>query len=59
MKAKWAHDHAARIETIQRHGITINACFILGLDGHGPEIFQEVLAFSIEHHLFDVGPLVI
>jgi len=32
----------------------VNGCFILGLDGHGPEIFEEVLEFAVEHHLVDV-----
>jgi radical SAM superfamily enzyme YgiQ (UPF0313 family) len=54
MKAKWVDRYAQRIKTIQDRGITVNGCFILGLDGHGPEIFAEVLDFSVRHHLFDV-----
>jgi radical SAM superfamily enzyme YgiQ (UPF0313 family) len=54
MKAKWVDRYAQRIKIIQDHGITVNGCFILGLDGHGPEIFEEVLDFSVRHHLFDV-----
>jgi radical SAM superfamily enzyme YgiQ (UPF0313 family) len=54
MKAKWVDRYAERIETIQNHGVTVNGCFILGLDGHGPEIFEAVLDFSIEHYLYDV-----
>lgn len=54
MKAKWAHHYAERIAAIQSAGITVNGCFILGLDGHGPEIFEQVLDFSVRHHLYDV-----
>ena len=32
---------------IQAHGITVNGCFILGLDGHTPDIFEEVLDFAL------------
>jgi radical SAM superfamily enzyme YgiQ (UPF0313 family) len=42
------------LRTIQLHGITVNGCFILGLDGHTPDIFQEVLDFSTLVPLFDV-----
>jgi radical SAM superfamily enzyme YgiQ (UPF0313 family) len=54
MKAKWQSRYADRIERIQRHGVTVNGCFILGLDGHTPEIFRQVLDFSLDHHLYDV-----
>jgi radical SAM superfamily enzyme YgiQ (UPF0313 family) len=54
MKAKWAGKYAERIKTIQSHGITVNGCFILGLDGHGPDIFDQVYEFAVEYHLFDV-----
>jgi len=42
------------VRRIQSFGIRVNGCFILGLDGHGPEIFDEVLAFALETELFDV-----
>jgi radical SAM superfamily enzyme YgiQ (UPF0313 family) len=54
MKAKWVDRYAERIATIQGHGVTVNGCFILGLDGHTTEVFEEVLEFSVEHHLYDV-----
>ena len=38
-----------RLAAIQGHGITVNGCFILGLDGQTPDIFQQVLEFSLEH----------
>ena len=53
-KARRAQSNAEAIREIQSHGITVNGCFILGLDRHTPEIFREVLEFSIEHSLFDV-----
>lgn len=42
------------VERIQSHGIRVNGCFILGLDGQGPEIFDDVLEFASETELFDV-----
>jgi len=54
IKAKWVHRYADHIAAIQSHGVTVNGCFILGLDGHTPDIFQQVLDFSLEHHLYDV-----
>jgi radical SAM superfamily enzyme YgiQ (UPF0313 family) len=53
-KAKWAPRYLQRLRRIQNHGVTVNGCFILGLDGHGPEIFEQVLDFSLEVPLFDV-----
>jgi radical SAM superfamily enzyme YgiQ (UPF0313 family) len=42
------------IHNIQRHGIAVNGCFILGLDGHDATIFDSVLAATEELQLFDV-----
>lgn len=42
------------IADIQAHGIRVNACFILGLDGHGPWIFDQVRQFVDETQPFDV-----
>lgn len=53
-KAQWAPRYLERLRTIQRHGITVNGCFILGLDGHTPEIFEQVLDFAMEAPLFEV-----
>jgi radical SAM superfamily enzyme YgiQ (UPF0313 family) len=46
--------HAAAVETIQAHGIAVNACFVLGLDGDGPEIFDAVEEFVERALPFDV-----
>jgi radical SAM superfamily enzyme YgiQ (UPF0313 family) len=32
----------------------VNGCFVLGLDGQGPEIFDQVRAFVRDADLFDV-----
>ena len=45
---------ARRSATIQSHGITVNGCFVLGLDGHGPAIFDQVRDFVRAADLFDV-----
>ncbi len=42
------------LRNIQDHGIRVNGCFILGLDGHTPEIFDSVREFVSEADLFDV-----
>jgi radical SAM superfamily enzyme YgiQ (UPF0313 family) len=42
------------VRRIQAHGITVNGCFILGLDSHTPEIFEEVLDFALHVPLYDV-----
>ena len=53
-KLLWSEAYGQKIERIQRHGVTVNGCFILGLDGHGPDIFQQVYDFALEHSLYDV-----
>jgi radical SAM superfamily enzyme YgiQ (UPF0313 family) len=50
---RWRQSRDA-VRRIQSFGIRVNGCFILGLDGHGPEIFDQVLEFAIETELFDV-----
>ena len=42
------------IRNIQSHGVTVNGCFVLGLDGHGPGIFDEVHAFVRSAELYEV-----
>ncbi len=50
---RWRESKQA-VRRIQSFGIRVNGCFILGLDGHGPEIFDKVLEFATETELFDV-----
>lgn len=46
------YEHAVR--TIQSHGITVNGCFIVGLDGHTERVFDEVFEFAMRTSLYDV-----
>ncbi|TCO95710.1 B12 binding protein [Chthoniobacter flavus] len=49
------HDrYLAAIERIQSKGVTVNGCFILGLDGDTPEVFDEVLRFVRQSGLYEV-----
>lgn len=42
------------IQTIQSCGITVNGCFVLGLDGHTPDIFDQILSFVRDVELYEV-----
>jgi radical SAM superfamily enzyme YgiQ (UPF0313 family) len=42
------------IDRIQTCGITVNGCFILGLDNHTPEIFETVRDFVCRSGLLEV-----
>jgi radical SAM superfamily enzyme YgiQ (UPF0313 family) len=53
-KARRLDQYKAAIAKIQSYGITVNGCFILGLDGDTPEIFDEVLNFVRESGLYEV-----
>ena len=46
--------YKAAIAKIQSYGITVNGCFILGLDGDTPEVFDQVLCFVKESGLYEV-----
>jgi radical SAM superfamily enzyme YgiQ (UPF0313 family) len=46
--------YRSAIRRIQSHGITVNGCFILGLDGDTPEVFDDVLAFVRDSELYEV-----
>ena len=58
LRRNWKHGRFARyldaIERIQSHGIAVNGCFVLGLDGDGPEVFDAVADFVRESGQFDV-----
>jgi radical SAM superfamily enzyme YgiQ (UPF0313 family) len=47
-------DYIGAIERIQSHGIAVNGCFVLGLDGDGPEVFGAVEDFVRRSGQFDV-----
>lgn len=42
------------IRTIQSHGITVNGCFVIGLDGHNGDICDQVFSFVKESGLYEV-----
>jgi radical SAM superfamily enzyme YgiQ (UPF0313 family) len=53
-KLKRRDRYAWAIERIQSHGITVNGCFVLGLDHTGPESFAAVSRFVRESGLYEV-----
>jgi radical SAM superfamily enzyme YgiQ (UPF0313 family) len=53
-KARKQDKYKTAIARIQSHGITVNGCFILGLDGDTPEVFDDVLHFVRDSGLYEV-----
>lgn len=53
-KERQHHRYLAAIERIQSRGITVNGCFILGLDGDTLAVFDEVFRFVRESALYEV-----
>jgi len=53
---KWKHwaEYREAVRRIQSHGIRVNGCFVLGLDGHTPDVFDHVFRFAEESEMFDV-----
>jgi radical SAM superfamily enzyme YgiQ (UPF0313 family) len=58
MRANFKHrrwsTNVDAVRRIQAHGITVNGCFILGLDYQTPTIFQQVLDLALEIPLYEV-----
>ncbi len=58
LKSNWKARQSGRyldaIRRIQDEGITVNGCFILGLDGHTPETFDRMWEFIQRSELFEV-----
>jgi radical SAM superfamily enzyme YgiQ (UPF0313 family) len=58
LKSDWKRKQAPRyleaIKRIQSHGIRVNGCFVIGLDEHGPDVFDQVYDFAVASELFDV-----
>lgn len=52
-KAARADRYLEAVRRVQDHGITVNGCFVLGLDGHTPDVFQRVFDFAETAPLFD------
>ncbi len=42
------------VRTVQEHGITVNGCFILGLDGDTEQVFDAIYDFAERAKLFEV-----
>ena len=53
-KAKRAHTYLNAIHRIQSKGVTVNGCFVLGLDGQDETSFDDVYRFVRESGLFEV-----
>ncbi len=58
LNSNWKQKRFAKyresIERIQSHGITVNGCFIIGLENHTPEIFEQVYQYVKELGLYEV-----
>jgi radical SAM superfamily enzyme YgiQ (UPF0313 family) len=58
LRANWKRkrfpQYRRAIRRIQAHGMRVNACFVVGLDGHGPGIFDAVYDFAEQAAPFDV-----
>ena len=53
-KAKQLDHYLQAIQRIQDQGITVNGCFVLGLDGTGSESFEQVWQFVKASGLYEV-----
>lgn len=47
-------DYKDAIARIQGHGIAVNGCFVMGLDGDGPGLFEAIERFVTDSGQFDV-----
>ncbi len=47
-------DYEAAVARIQSKGITVNGCFVLGLDGDTPESFDQIYDFVARTGLYEV-----
>jgi len=58
LQGDWKHrkfpQYRSAIREIQSHGVTVNGCFVLGLDGHTSEIFDQVFEFVRDVELYEV-----
>jgi radical SAM superfamily enzyme YgiQ (UPF0313 family) len=58
LKSNWKlrqqDSYQAVIAKIQSYGITVNGCFILGLDGDTRDVFDDVLDFVRDSALYEV-----
>jgi radical SAM superfamily enzyme YgiQ (UPF0313 family) len=58
LKSDWKARHRGRylesIQRIQDHGITVNGCFVLGLDTHTPATFDRLWEFIQKSNLYEI-----
>ena len=53
-KARQRDSYLSAIRRIQDHGISVNGCFVMGLDGSGVDSFAAVRDFVVESGLYEV-----
>jgi radical SAM superfamily enzyme YgiQ (UPF0313 family) len=53
-KQKRFSEYKKAIQTIQSSGITVNGCFIVGLDGQTASVFDDIYAFVQDAELYEV-----
>ncbi|MES9881934.1 MAG: radical SAM protein [Sedimenticola sp.] len=53
-KMKKADHYLEAIDKIQSRGVTVNGCFVLGLDGHTADIFSDLKDYVEESKLIEV-----
>lgn len=57
-RSGWKRKRAAQardnVGLIQSYGIRVNGCFIVGLDAHTEQVFDDVFDFARDTRLFDV-----
>ena len=58
LRTDWKHrrwgEYREAIGQIQSHGIRVNGCFVLGLDGHRTDVFDAVHDFARDSEMYDV-----
>jgi radical SAM superfamily enzyme YgiQ (UPF0313 family) len=52
-KSRQADRYMEAIQKIQAHGISVNGCFIVGLDGDTTGIFEEIRDFIVDSQLLE------
>ena len=58
LRSDWKYKNFSKyketIRKIQSHGITVNGCFVIGLDGQDETIFDKIFEFVKETELYEV-----
>ena len=53
-KLRMLDRYEVAVRRIQARGVTVNGCFILGLDHEGPEVFDAIYDFADRTNLFEI-----